>query len=303
MRRTATIRRGQPSLDSVNPDATAVVPVYRPPAAELMSVIDALTGAGIAVLVVDDGSPAEFGEVLDEARARGAEVRSHSDNAGIARGLNDGLDHARAVGAQWLLTVDQDSTLPDGYVDAISAAAERAVYRLGRHRVGAVAAGSVDDASGPISYPVTPVAGLPTTEDVIQSGTVWSVSAMTEVGGFDETLGIDAVDAAACLRLRESGRVIVLAEQARIQQRLGNAHQVRLFGRTVIATGHSPERRTTMVRNRLRLAPAEFRQSPKHAIRTLRRVAVSTFLAVTVEDDRWAKAKASARGLLPARRR
>ena len=58
-----------------------------------------------------------------------------------------------------------------------------------------------------------------------------------------------------------------------------------------------------MVRNRLRLAPAEFAQSPKHALRTLRRVAVNTLLAITVEDDRWAKAKGSARGILPRSQR
>ena len=58
-----------------------------------------------------------------------------------------------------------------------------------------------------------------------------------------------------------------------------------------------------MVRNRLRLFPAEFAQSPVHALRTLRRVAVNTALAVTIEDDRWAKAKSSARGVFPARQR
>ncbi|MDI1288712.1 MAG: hypothetical protein PSX37_02015, partial [bacterium] len=77
--------------------------------------------------------------------------------------------------------------------------------------------------------------------------------------------------------------------------------QVTVLGRTVLASGHSPERRTTMVRNRLRLAPEEFAQSPVHAFRTLRRVAMSTLLAATIEDERWAKVKGSARGLLPRR--
>ena len=48
-----------------------------------------------------------------------------------------------------------------------------------------------------------------------------------------------------------------------------------------------------------RFAPEEFRESPAHALRTIRRVAMGTALAVTVEEDRWAKAKASIRGLLP----
>ena len=81
-----------------------------------------------------------------------------------------------------------------------------------------------------------------------------------------------------------------------------HARAVQVLGRTVLATGLSADRRTTMVRHRLRLAPAEFMQSPIQGLRTMRRLAMSTALAVTVEDDRWAKAKASARGLFPKRR-
>lgn len=282
----------------------AVVPAFNPQAADLLAVVEPLVAAGLDVLVVDDGSPpGRFDEAFAAVDTGVATLIRHPTNAGIARSLNEGLRFARDHGADWLLTVDQDSLVPDGYVPAITRAADAAVAGLGRHRVGAVAADGVDDASGPMGYPARQVAGVRTTDEVIQSGTLWSVVAMTEVGGFDEQLGIDAVDAAACLRLRESGRLVVLAPGVRLGQRLGDAKQVRLLGRTVIATGHSPERRTTMVRNRLRLAPAEFRQSPVHAFRTLRRLAVSTFLAVTVEDDRWAKAKASARGLFPAPRR
>jgi rhamnosyltransferase len=125
------------------------------------------------------------------------------------------------------------------------------------------------------------------------------VAALTAIGGFDESLGIDAVDAAACLRLRERGFIVALAPGVRLEHRVGSARQVTLLGRTVLATGHSPQRRTTMVRNRLRLAPAEFRQSPKHAVRTLRRVGVNAVLGATVEENRWAKTKGTIRGLWP----
>jgi len=45
------------------------------------------------------------------------------------------------------------------------------------------------------------------------------------------------------------------------------------------------------------VAPAEFRQSPKHAFRTLRRVSVNALMGATVEGDRWEKVKGSVRGL------
>ena len=284
-------------------DVVAVIPVYRPEGPALLALLKALADQRVPTVVADDASPCTADPLLREVAARGTTVVRHDRNTGIARSLNDGLNAAIDAGATWLLTVDQDSTLPDGYVAALAQAAGQAAEALWPRTVGAVGAGAVDDASGALAYPVTHVNGFPTTDEVIQTGTLWSVAALTSIGGFDESLGIDAVDAAACLRMRADGRRIALATGARIGHRVGTARQVTLLGRSVMSTGHGAERRATMVRNRLRLFPAEFAQSPVHALRTLRRVAVNTALAVTVEDDRWSKAKGSARGLLPRRQR
>ena len=133
----------------------------------------------------------------------------------------------------------------------------------------------------------------------MQTGSLWNVAAMRTVGGFDERLGIDAVDAAACLRLREAGYLVALAPGLTLSHTLGASRQINLFGRQVIVSGHSPERRTTIVRNRLKLFPAEFAQSPAHALRTLRRVGVNAILGSVLEENRWEKTKATFRGFLP----
>ncbi len=279
--------------------AVAVVPSYQPDATAILELIDVLRGSRIPVLVADDASADRFDPVLADAVAHGATLVRHEHNAGIARSLNAGLSFACENGATWLLTADQDSTLEADYVERMLLAADTAVAVIGGHSVGAVAAARIDDASGYLKYPTKHIAGLPVTAEVIQSGTLWSVPAMVAIGGFDESFGIDAVDAAACVRLRAAGRRIVLAEDVVLGHRVGDGRQVRVLGRTVMASGHPAARRTTIVRNRLRLAPEEFTQSPVHAFRTLRRVAMSTLLAVMIEEDRWAKAKASARGVLP----
>ena len=277
----------------------AVVPSFRPPHEDLATLVRGLRTAGVPVLVADDASPCTSDRTLRDLLDAGAEVLRHRRNQGIARSLNDGLAYAQQQGAAWLLTVDQDSVLPTGYVERLVRAAQAAVDALGADRVGAIGAGSIDDASGTLRYPSSETEGVLTTQEIIQTGTLWSVQGLLDTGGFDETFGIDAVDAAACVRLRAAGRRIVLVPDLTLSHSVGDGRQVTLLGRTVLASGHAPERRTTIVRNRLRLAPEEFRQSPVQAMRSLRRVAVSTALAVTVEDDRWAKARASARGLLP----
>lgn len=291
---------GQPAYaDVVHPKVLVVVASFKPDREALLALTSGLAALSLPVLVVDDASPCTTDAVLRELAAGGATVIRHRRNAGIARSLNDGLRLASSQGATWLLTVDQDSVLAADHFDLLLAEAERAAEVLGPDRVGAVAAGTIDDASGEIGYPVTWCDGVATTEEVIQTGTLWSVPSLLEFGGFDERLGIDAVDAAACLRMRQAGRVLVLAPELSIAHRIGSGRQVRLLGRNVLVSGHSPERRATILRNRLRLFPAEFAQSPVHALRTIRRVGVQTALAVTIEDNRWAKVKASARGLIP----
>ncbi len=279
----------------------AVVPTYQPRLADVAPLVDELVRSGVRVLVADDASP-DAADVLDDLAGRGVEVVRHAHHAGIARSLNAGLRAAAAGGGEWLLTVDQDSILPRGYVDDLRAAIDDVTARLG-DRAGAVGAGSIDDASGTFGYHLDYVSGVPTTPEVVQTGTAWHVAAVEAIGGFDETFGIDAVDAAACVRLRAAGRLIVVADGLAIRHHLGHARVIRVFGHPMLATGHAPHRRTTMVRNRLRLAPEEFAQSPRHALRTLRRLAVNIVLAVTVEEDRWAKAKASARGIRTLRDR
>ena len=282
---------------------TAVIPTYRPNPVDVQGLIDTLLPQVSRIVIADDGSPCTADPFLAGVSGSRLHVVRHRHNAGIARSLNDGLTLAGATGSTWLLTVDQDSEVGDGFVAGLLQAAREAEGVLGKERVGAVAPAGIADASGALGYPTTLIDGLPTTEEVIQTGALWSVGALLAAGGFDERLGMDAVDAAACLALRQRDMRIVLASGIEIDHRLGQARQVRVLGRDVMASGHTPSRRATIVRNRLRLFPAEFAESPVHALRTLRRVVVQTGLAVTVEDDRWSKAKGAARGLLPRRTR
>lgn len=272
-----------------------VIPTYRPPA-DLVTRVLLLQEHTDYVIVSDDASPCTSDDVLRSLEGlHGVSVIRHDRNAGIARGLNDGLAAARSAGATWLLTVDQDTQLGPDYLRLLGSDALR--RQVSGSKVGAIGAERIVDPSGVLTYPTRDSGQGPETEELIQTGTLWSVSALTEIGGFDEALGIDAVDAAACLRLRQRGYSVCVSPGSFVSHAIGSARMVRLFGRNIMITGHSPERRATMLRNRLRLFPAEFAQSPRHALRTVRRVSVNQALGLLVESNRWAKAKGSIRGL------
>jgi rhamnosyltransferase len=250
----------------------SVVPTFRPPE-ELLALVDTLKMHG-PVIISDDASPCTSDELLAAvARNDGVTVLRHSMNVGIGRGLNDGLRFAEAAHTTWLLTVDQDSAVTTDYVNRIRDTASELLQS--GFPVGVVGAETVLDESGLMTYPSRNRGTLLATEELIQSGSLWSVDAMSSARGFDEALDNDAVDAAACLTLRERGYLVALAPELSFHHRIGSATQHRLLGRNVIVTHHSKVRKRAMLKNRLHLLPREARQSPRHAIRTIRRVLVN----------------------------
>ena len=280
------------------PAVVAVVPTFRPPEST-RELLVALGCQVDRVVVSDDASPViSDGFLRAWESLANVDVIRHDQNRGIARGLNDGLRVAVDLGSEWLLTVDQDSLLPEDYASMMLTQASQRTSA--GENLGAIGAEVVTDASGEMTYPLRETSFGPVTEELIQTGTLWNVSEMWAIGGFNERLGIDAVDAAACLALRQRCFTIAVAPGVRIEHRIGAGRTVRIAGRSVMVTGHSPQRRTSMVRNRLRLFPAEFRQSPRHALRSLRRVAVNQTLGLLIEGDRWNKVKGSMRGITGA---
>lgn len=279
------------TLECVDAGVVAVIPTFRP-GAETLELIKTLRPMVGMLIVADDASPCTSDRVLAEISSlENVRIVRFAHNAGIARSLNAGLAIARQHHADWLLTVDQDSMVGPGYVSNLIQGAQLATSAgLG---VGVIAPETIADRGGPLTYPIDVHQGCHTTAEVFQSGALWSVSALSAAGGFDESLGMDAVDAEACLALRENGFMVVLAQGLTLAHTWGNSRHVRILGRTVVATGHSPARRASMVRNRLRLAPREFRESPRQAWRSVRRVAVNTVLATTIEDQRVQNFKAS----------
>ena len=81
-----------------------------------------------SVVVVDDGSPEDPARILAALEAMGCKVERLTENSGIAAALNAGITAALAADTKpdYILTMDQDSLLDPGYVDALLAAAAAA---------------------------------------------------------------------------------------------------------------------------------------------------------------------------------
>lgn len=265
---------------------TAVVSLFNPDE-RIVANARALLSQVSQVVVVDDGSPDDPGPILQELRNLGCTVERLSVNSGIAQALNAGIAVAldSAAHPQFILTMDQDSLLDDGYVTALEAAAYAA--EAAGVKVGMVAPASIR--------------GLPTRRsgvekgialggEPIQSGLLVPVSVVGELGTFQTDLFIDGVDTEYFLRCQSAGFKTVIAENAALNHTLGNMTKARLFGFDISFRGVPVRVRTAaswryyyLFRNRILLARKYWRRQPWWALKGFladyRHLAIVTLLA------------------------
>lgn len=268
------------------PVTAAVVSLFNPTDSVLANTA-ALLAQVDSVVVVDDGSPHDPGPVLARLAEQGCVVERLPLNSGIAAALNAGITRAMTAGPKpdYVLTMDQDSQLDAGYVEALLIAADAA--QSAGVPVGMVAPASVRGLPvrrGPVLHGVQ-LGGEP-----IQSGLLIPVPVLERLGLFQSTLFIDGVDSEFYLRCEAQGLRTVLAADAALDHSLGSTSAASVFGRVVSLRGKPLNVRIAadwryyyLFRNRLLLARQYARRFPLWTLKGLladyRHLFVVTLLA------------------------
>lgn len=249
----------------------AVCPVFNPPADVQQRLTD-LAAQVKQVIVIDDGSSVAV-------TLEGQTVVRLDPNRGIAGALNVGLALARDAGASHILTIDQDSSFPPDYVDQLLACEERAV----RQGLQPAAIGAVEFSG--LRHKGDFHDGVMVVPESIQSGTMFRVDRLEQIGGFDERLVIDGVDTDVCLRLQDAGYDVCVAPVA-FTHKLGEGHFVSVLGHQVWSSRHQPFRRYYITRNGVALLRRHGRGHLRWAAVSARRLTVATLLAAKDPSQR-----------------
>lgn len=276
-----------------NPRVVAVIPVFRPPV-DLLQRVLGLRSQVDAVVLVDDGSgslplPMQDGSI-DQIQLE--------QNVGIAAALNRGIERALERGATHVLTLDQDSTIPAGYVASLLSVSggdsESATVAVPASAGGA----SVLRESNHEEIPFDP----------IQSGQLLTAAVLRSVGPFDESLFIDAVDSDYWFRAMNANVSFVIDTEAHIEHGLGELRPIRVFGKQLVVGRrprhvlyHSPFRTYYMVRNSLVI---QRRYGKQHRARVLKRgwkMSEMVIGCLLLADDRAQQWRAIAAGYRDAR--
>lgn len=283
----------------------AVVAAYRPDAG-LVDRVAATASQVLGVVVVDDGTPAGTAHgVFDALAAAGAVVLHQPDNRGIAAALNAGIAEARRRWRpEYVLTLDQDSTLTPGYV-------AHAVDTCRRARAAGLAVGFVAaSAYGPHATPTrrSPDA-FPRAFDPMQSGSLVPVATFDALGGYDEGLFIDGVDSEYTARCNAAGLAVLVGRDCVLEHALGRREQTRVLGRGVSIAGrpvtfnhHAPSRVFYIARNGTALTLRHLRDDPAWVARRLVEEAKAHGMRLVLGNNRVRTARAMASGFWAAAR-
>jgi len=213
------------------------------------------------LVVVDNGSPeAALGWADRLAGRDGVTIQRNGANLGIAAALNQGLSLLSGEGYDWVITLDQDSTVAPGCIsnllDTVAKDADPGDIAL-------VGCNRRDAGTGPAEHRwVRPKRGFPFFERVacdrigpagvtlvITSGTLTSLEAFRRLGPFRADFFIDFVDSEYCLRARKSGYRILVSPGALILHRIGSKQQAELLGVTLSPMHHGALRKYYIFRN------------------------------------------------------
>ena len=265
----------------------AGIVLYNPDIDRLKENIEAIISQVGSVVLVDNGSDnlAEIRTLIQGFDSR-LHIMAQGENKGIAAALNKILKYSSDNEYQWVITLDQDSVCPENiikeynkyiHLDDVAMIASRVVDRN---------ANKLEDVSGD---------ELQYLDRCITSATLNRVSALLDVGGFDERLFIDFVDYDMCTRLRLKGYKIARHNGVKLLHEIGKSKDVKLFGRSFVVYNHSPMRRYYYTRNVLYY----MKKYKEHINYKKERndFIVRTMLVIIYEKNKWKNLKSIFKGI------
>ena len=164
---------------------------------------------------------------------------SENRNVGIGKALNEAAKYAMENAYTHLLTMDQDSSFPDGmfskYKDCV---AKRPDIKDLAYCIG----------GGESSF-YTENDVYSTVTGFITSGTIFPVLAFQKLGLFREDFFVDAIDCEFACRIRKAGYSITQVNPVRMNHQLGYPLSYKLWGKERVTLNYPAARTYYVTRN------------------------------------------------------
>lgn len=266
----------------------AVYVTYNPSIELLRKSVDSVNPQVGHIIIVDNTDNSKIKAILKTFSNDQITIYDCEGNKGIAYGLNRGYELAINKGFDWVLSMDQDSIMPENTISTYTE------YIDGNQniKIGALMPALT------ICNGSNRIIGKEAEElsDYMTSGSLVSMNAFLNTKGFKEDWFIDLVDTEFGLQLLQNEYKIIRIPSVVMHHNIGNAKDVTVFGRHLFyITRHNWIRRYYISRNLFYLAQA-YPSNPvypnpnKQILKSLCRI-------IFFENDKFRKLKSVIRGI------
>lgn len=223
--------------NGLSPSIIAGIITYNPDLSDLENNIQVLLGQVNHIVVVDNASEnQESIRLLCMINSEHITLISNNRNEGIACGLNQILDMAAKQGYEWYLSMDQDSLCDPQMVDKYMPYLKDpsigilCPYVLNNHKIELETWRTL---SGPEIEEIKEPLGC------ITSGSLTRTRYASQIGGYDNKLFIDGVDADFNIRMALMHHRILRVNSTYLLQKMGKGHEISWIKRLSDRTGQS----------------------------------------------------------------
>lgn len=210
----------------------------------------------------------------------------NGENKGIAYALNLAARKSLELGADWLLTMDQDGKFEPGNLEkliesCLSCTNDDLLIVSPTHLEVGIPRESLKSSGNPFPY-IT-----------MTSGNMLNLRNYKKNGPFREDFFIDYVDNEYCLRAKKNGLKVIELKDVCVDHRLGKAKRVLNF----TPTNHPPIRRYYITRNRVAVWREYYKVDPAYVRYDMWAFVKETAKIVLGEDQKLEKVKMIVKGL------
>jgi rhamnosyltransferase len=269
----------------IQPNNICAIFVAYFPGATLADSVQNVLASGVGAVVIVDNTPNDCSTaIFNGLQSRECvHVIRNGCNKGMAQALNQGADLAKSLNYEWILTFDQDSRICDTLVLELLAGIN---INPRPETVAVVGANYLDCKNGMLGQKVADNARFQMAKYVITSGSLISLSALQEVGGFETRLFIDMVDVEICFRLRRAGYQVLITERPLMKHAIGNLEPKKVLFFKFFVTNHNPRRRYYIFRNTILMLKSYFWFDPLWGFRMVFGYLPKVFIKACVFETR-----------------
>lgn len=252
--------------------------------------LDAILRQFDRVVIVDNASAGESLAMLKGlcgARDR-LSIIWNDGNTGVAHALNQGCHYALEQQYRWAVTFDQDTVVDACYLKCMIDAGSQ----LNDAGVGVIGCNYYEPNMGRTADRNSTAPGLEERAVVITSGSLLSLRAYQQVGGFRDDFFIDAVDEEYCLRCSAEGFRNFFVFKPLMVHSIGNRMDHFLFGCRALkfVLHHHPSWRIYyFVRNNLILYGTYLFRRPSWVVPVAGARSIQVILILLFEENRLEK--------------